>query len=242
MDQTMINLSKRCMRLELIDTESPDLKESNIFLKELELINKLILSYPPTLAFIKDVFKIKHVACKQPIRILDVGSGYGDMLRKIFYWTSKNNIPVDLTGVDINPGAEKAAKSVTPKGMNINYITKDIFEADFKETYDIIISSLFTHHLEEESIVKFVQWMCRHANYGWFINDLHRHLIPYYFIKYFVRSMNFNKLIINDAPLSVARSFKRNDWERILEKAKTEPSKLSISWRWPFRYCVSCLI
>lgn len=238
----MINLTTRSKELELIDTESLDFNKSNAFLKELELINKLTTAYLPTLHAIERILKAKHTGPHLPIKVLDVGSGYGDTLRQISRWSAQKDIPINLTGIDINPMAEKLAQDATPGEMKITYLTKDVFEENFQETYHIIISSLFTHHLEDQSIIKFIQWMTDHTSYGWFINDLHRHIIPYYFIKYFVRLFKFNRLIVNDAPLSVARSFSRNDWDRLIKKANIQGSKIAISWHWPFRYCLLCLV
>ena len=39
---------------------------------------------------------------------------------------------------------------------------------------DIIVSSLMTHHLEDDQIVTMLKWMETTARIGWFINDLDR--------------------------------------------------------------------
>lgn len=237
----MINLTTLSKELELIDTEPLDFNLSEAFLKELELINKLTLAYPPTLCGIEKIIEAKHTTGHQPTKILDVGSGYGDTLRHISRWAAANNIPVSLTGIDLNPMAAKTAQIATPGDIKIRYITKDVFEENCQDFYHIIISSLFTHHLENQSIIKFIQWMTEHATYGWFINDHHKHAIPYYFIKYFVRLLKFNRLIVNDAPLSVARSFTRSNWESLIKEANVPCTGTTISWHCPFRYGVLCL-
>ncbi len=238
----MINLTTRSEELELIDTEHLDYNQSNAFLKDLGLINKLTRAYSPTLQAIEKIIKTKRTGKPEPIKILDVGSGYGDTLRAISRWAAENNIPVNLTGIDINPMAQKAAQCATPDEMKITYLTRDVFDKKSQEIFHIIISSLFTHHLTGPSIIKFIQRMSEHATYGWFISDLHRNVIPYYFVKYSVRLMKFNRLIINDAPLSVARSFSRSDWERLMKEANIQGPDIEISWHWPFRYCLLCLI
>ena len=235
----MINLAKRSEQLELIDTESPGYDEWCIILNELELINKLTFAYSPTIKAIDRTLKARHEGQQRPVKVLDVGFGYGDVLRRLARRAVKKKYSFDLTGFEINPWAVKVAREVTPAEMKIRYLTSNIFEENLKESYDIIINSLFTHHLKSEEIIKLVQWMCCHAKYGWVINDLHRHRIPYYFIKYFTRFLRFNRCIINDAPLSVARSFVRSDWESIIKNANIDFSNVSISWHWPFRYCVS---
>jgi len=53
-------------------------------------------------------------ASRQTISILDVGSGGGDMLRKIRQLTRQRGINAELTGVDLNPWAKQSAEFDTP--------------------------------------------------------------------------------------------------------------------------------
>jgi hypothetical protein len=62
----------------------------------------------------------------------------------------------------------------------IEWVTGDAFSYRPAEPIDLVISSLFTHHLPDAEIVPFLQWMERVATRGWFINALHRERVPYY--------------------------------------------------------------
>ena len=42
----------------------------------------------------------------------------------------------------------------------------------------------------------------------------------------------------HDAPVSVARAFTREDWDRLLVQAGLDPAKVSVEWFFPFRYGV----
>jgi hypothetical protein len=68
------------------------------------------------------------------------------------------------------------------------------------------------------------------------INDLHRHLLAYYSIKYLTRWLGGSRLVQNDAPLSVARAFTRADWQRLLAQAGIE--RYELRWCWAFRWQV----
>ena len=92
------------------------------------------------------------------------------------------------------------------------------------------------HHLSDGEIVKLMQWMSAHARLGWFISDLHRHAVAYYFIKYFVRLCRFNQLIGHDAPLSVARGFRRSEWADLLNQAGLNSDRVKIFWYPNFHY------
>lgn len=231
-------LAQRSLKKELMDDPSIGYEEFEETLAQLELLNQITGAYAPTLEAIHFFIKKHHHDPKQPLRILDIGCGYGDTLRKIYDWTKAQKIAVELTGIDLNPWAKQAADFVTARSNSIRFITQDVFKLKNKRPYHIIINSLLSHHLTDAELIKMMQWMAQNASYGWFINDLHRHPAPYFFIKYFVRLMRFNRLIKNDAPLSVARAFVSRDWQDLSKRAKLNQEKLKIRWYWPFRWGV----
>ena len=121
----------------------------------------------------------------QPIHILDVGCGYGDGLRRIERWAHARGIAVELTGLDINPDAVAIAAEATLPSSRIRWVAADVFAYRARKPVHLVVSSLFTHHLSEADIVRFLQWMEQHAALGWFINDLSRAAIPYHLFRVF---------------------------------------------------------
>ena len=87
---------------------------------------------------------------------------------------------------------------------------------------DIIFSSLFCHHFTDDELVEMLQWMKYHAATGFFINDLHRHPLAYNFIKYATKFFSKSYLVKNDAPLSVLRGFRKNEWQNIFDKSRNQ--------------------
>jgi 2-polyprenyl-3-methyl-5-hydroxy-6-metoxy-1,4-benzoquinol methylase len=207
-------------------------------LRDLELVNLFTLGYRPTLHWLKHALSSEK--SHRPISIIDIGSGGGDMLRKIWKWTQRCELDAHLTGIDLNPWAKQSAESVTPRDAPIQYETANIFSIDSDRSADFIISSLFTHHLTDSEIVKFLQWMDHHARRGWFINDIHRHPLAFLLIHYATRIGRLDPIVRNDGPISVARAFTAIDWRRLLAEAGIPGERVSINWYFPFRYCVAC--
>jgi hypothetical protein len=102
---------------------------------------------------------------------------------------------------------------------------------------DIIFSSLFCHHFTDEQLVQMLKWLRQNSNRGFFINDLQRHWLAYYLIKYITRFFSRSYLVKNDACISVARSFRRNEWHNLFQLAGL--NQPYIGWRWAFRYLVT---
>ena len=61
--------------------------------------------------------------------------------------------------------------------------------------------------------------MERHAQLGWFINDLSRAAIPYHLFRVFSRLARLHPFVQHDGPVSIARSFVPEDWRRISSAA-----------------------
>ena len=71
---------------------------------------------------------------------------------------------------------------------------------------------------------------------GFFINDLHRHWLAYYSIQIITSIFSGSYLVKNDAPLSVARGFKKKEWATMIAAAGI--ANCSIQWKWAFRHLI----
>jgi len=58
---------------------------------------------------------------RDPVHIVDVGSGGGDLLRQIAGWARRRDIAVQLTGIDMNPYAARAAAEVSRRRSSESY-------------------------------------------------------------------------------------------------------------------------
>ena len=228
---------RRSRVVELMDREPVAYEEFAACLRDIARINAATNAHAPTIAWIEKLFKMRG-GLRHPFRVLDVGCGYGDTLRAIARFADQHGIAMELTGIDINPWAKRAAEAVTPRGTRIAYETADLFAFD-GTGYDAIISSLFVHHLDDDAAVSFLRWMHRNAKHGWFVNDLHRHVLPYAFIAIAARVGRLHRFVRNDAPLSVARAFRRRDWDALLARAGLDGPAPRVRWEPLFRYCVA---
>jgi 2-polyprenyl-3-methyl-5-hydroxy-6-metoxy-1,4-benzoquinol methylase len=202
-------------------------------LVDLGQVNRLTLSYRPTLAFLDGLVAARP---KQGLRIVDVGSGGGDMLRCVERWAKRRGVDVALTGIDLNPHAARAAREFTPATSPIEWITGDAFA--YSAPVDVVLSSLFTHHLEEREIVRFLEWSETVAQRGWFVNDLVREETPYKLFGWMAKVMRWHRFVRHDGPVSFRRSFREEDWERMLSEAGIAAADVRLA-RWtPGRLCV----
>ena len=166
--------------------------------------NRLTFNYRPTLLWLR-----QFRGTTTPLHILDIGSGGGDMLRRIEHWASRNRVPVTLTGIDLNRHSTRAAQEVTPASSRIRFLTGDAFTTPYETPPTHIVSSLLTHHLTEPDIVQLLVWMEATATQGWFINDLHRDPMPYHLYRALAKLLRFHPFVQHDGPVSIRRAFSR---------------------------------
>jgi SAM-dependent methyltransferase len=201
-------------------------------LVDLGQVNRLTLGYRPTLDFLGRMAKRRRPA--EALRIVDVGCGGGDLLRRIERWAKAGGVSVKLVGIDLNPYAARAAREFSAAGSAIEWVTGDAFSYD--RPVDVVVSSLFTHHLAEGEVVRFLAWSESVARVGWFVNDLCREELPYRLFGPWARWMGWHRFVRHDGPVSFRRSFREDDWERMLGAAGIGGAQLA---RWtPARLCV----
>jgi SAM-dependent methyltransferase len=234
---TAIDFTRRSTADELMDTEPVGFEEFRACLVDLGRVNRLTLAYRPTLAFL-DRLVARGLPRGRPLEVVDVGSGYGDMLRKIDAWAARRGVAVSLTGVDLNPWSRRAAAEATPPGQPITWVTADAFAYAPQSGIDVVLCSLFTHHLSDRLVARFLGWMEANARLGWFVNDLHRHPLPYHVFRRWARLARWHRFVQHDGPVSIARAFATTDWQRLIVEAGLDATAVEIEWWVPFRLSV----
>jgi SAM-dependent methyltransferase len=199
-------------------------------LRSLGTVNRWLLGYRPTLAWLE---RLPH-GLRDPVHIVDVGCGGGDLLRRIAGWARRRGIAVQLTGIDLNPYAACAAAESTPKELGITWVTGDAMVYRPEKPMDIVVSSLLAHHLEDQEIIALLRWMEATVKVGWFINDLERSEWSSRMFGW----VRWHWLVRHDGPVSFQRAFRTEDWKRLLAAAEIPQEAVTVEhWR-PGRLCV----
>lgn len=205
-------------------------------LRDLARVNRWFLGYRPVLDWLSGINSAKR---DEPLRIVDVGCGYGDGLRRIEQWARERGVAVELTGIDLNADAIAIAAEASGRDSAICWRTANVFEYEMPGPADLVTSSLFTHHLGDEDVIRFLRWMEENATLGWFVNDLSRAPVPYHLFRWFSKAAGLHAFVQHDGPVSFLRAFVPDDWKRLCSEAGLGWDEFEVVGYKPARLCVS---
>ena len=172
--------------------------------------------------------------------VLDVGAGSGQLLRVAAKWARETDRSASLVGLELNQRSAAAILEGSREFPEISSVQADGFALPFTDnSVDYAISSLALHHFDDVGAVSILREMGRIAGRGIFVIDLHRNPTAYFFYTTLGRLFLHNRLLREDGALSILRSFKADELERLGRAAglasvtveKHFPSRLVLSAR-----------
>ncbi len=203
-------------------------------LRELEFINRTLGGNQITVSGINSLIKKRS---SSSLEIVDLGCGGGDMLVLLAKEFAKKNREARFLGIDANPNIIDYAKSNTQNFSNIQFEAANILSPEFQtKTFDVAIATLFFHHFTDQQLIDIITKLYKQSRIGIVINDLHRHPLAYYSIKWLTTLFSKSSMVKFDAPLSVLRGFSKQEMKEILDRAGIK--NYTLQWRWAFRWKV----
>ncbi len=229
----MPDLKHRSTEVELMDDLNCSGPMVDQTLIEIEFINKWLGGNAVTLHGFNSL--LKHLSKTTTLTVADLGCGGGEMLKLLAQQLRTQKLKVTLTGIDANPGIVAFAEHHAQAFPEIQFKTLNVLSEPFThETFDIVTATLFFHHFTKEELIYLFKLLKNNVRLGMVINDLHRHPLAYYAIKWLTKIFSRSVMVRYDAPLSVHRGFKRAELVEILSAAGIE--NYTLRWKWAFRW------
>jgi 2-polyprenyl-3-methyl-5-hydroxy-6-metoxy-1,4-benzoquinol methylase len=228
-----INTDQRTEETEIMDDFALAGESLSEALDQIAKINKWLGGNKLTLKSVEKL--IKNSSFLEPITIVDVGCGNGDMLRALANYGKKNKIKLNLIGIDANAFTIDYANKCSASYPYISYLCLDIFSDEFKTMkYDYLLCTLTLHHFNNQQISHLIDLFYKNATFGVVINDLHRSKIAYKLFQLVCIVFNLNEMSRQDGLTSILRGFKKQELLAFTESLN--PKYFIIKWQWAFRY------
>ena len=193
------------------------------------------MAYRPVLHWL-DTLPLPVIA--GPLHILDVGCGYGDGLRRIERWAGERGLPVELTGLDLNPDAAAIAAEASNAECKINWVAADVFSYTPERPVHVAVS-FSVRPVFSRSRCNSILAMDGAARRDGMVyqRSLPLH-VPCYFFRAFSKLAGLHPFVQYDGPISIARSFVSHDWQRMCAAAGLNARDVVIKGFKPARLCV----
>ncbi len=174
----------------------------------------------------------------EPLRILDVGCGAGDVPIALARAAQAAGLTLDISAADINPAAvDYGMKLAESANVPVQFSTMNALSDEIPAGFDVIISSLFLHHLSDDLARDFLRRCREAAKRGVLIHDLERSRVAYWFTYFGVRVISRSPVVHADGPRSVEGAFTRAELDSLAKSAGYEGH--SVERRAPFRLVLS---
>ncbi len=184
---------------ELMDDLSRPHHEFAEAYRELEIINRRLGGIRAIERFLP--------ACPNPL-ILDVAAGACDVSEAL-----SQKMPGRIVVLDRNARGLGLAKRSMP-------VVADALNLPFRDgTFDVVMASLFFHHLSNTDCVRVLAQMWRISKRVVLVNDLHRHAVAYFSIRALTSMFSRSAMVRHDGPVSVLRAFRRKELLSIARSA-----------------------
>ncbi|HYR91403.1 MAG TPA: methyltransferase domain-containing protein [Terriglobia bacterium] len=195
----MVRFDKRAQEDEIMDDLSRPKHEFAQAYRELTLVNRWLGGIRAIERFLPSI--------SNPL-ILDVAAGACDVSEAL-----TERIASRIVVLDRNAAGLKLAKGSLP-------VVADALEMPFRDqTFDVVMASLFFHHLSNDDCVRVLSHMWRIAKRLVLVNDLHRHPVAYFSIRGLTAVFSKSAMVRHDGPVSVRRAFRPGELLDIARRA-----------------------
>jgi ubiquinone/menaquinone biosynthesis C-methylase UbiE len=195
---------KRCVIPELLDSDSGSPAEISASLADLRMVNRWFGGVATMRDLVRD---IAWRTGRRELSLLDVGGASGDIAARVARELGREGVGLAFVVLD------RSAAHLNGTGWSV---AGDALSLPFREgSFDLVGSSLFTHHLEPDELVRFINESLRVARVAALVNDLRRspaHLA----LTYAGFALYRSRLTRHDAPASVRRAYTSAELRELL--------------------------
>lgn len=195
---------------------------------------------------------IKRIALERGLKsmsVLDIGCGGGDVPLDLRRRALHAGLRLSIAGYDASPTVVEYARRqaaladnehrriVESRRCRAEFEVRDIFADPPEHRFDVVMCSLFLHHLDDAHAVRLLETMAASARRLVLVNDLVRSRLGYVAAKVVLRLLSRNDIVHQDGPHSVARAFRIDELRRLVDQIGLTGAQVRNIW--PFRFLLT---
>ena len=201
-------------------------------LRGLERINAISRTVPALWGPLASLLRQRAGAL---LTVLDVACGAGDVTIGLAKRARAAGAQVAIEGCDVSPTAVAyATRQSQNKGVDLRFFEHDVINTPLPATYDVIVCSLFLHHLEEEQAVRLLGAMYAAARSLVVVSDLERSRRGLVLAWLGTRLLSRSPVVHVDSLRSVRAAFTRQEARELAACAGLR--SYHVTTHWPCRW------
>lgn len=230
------DLRYRCRLPELMDDPDLDPELHHAALSGLRRINALSRSAEILWSH------LKRASCELPgrrLRVLDVACGGGDLVVGLAERAAQAGLHIDIDGCDISPRAVDYGQAFARENeiRGSRFFVADAINHPLPQDYDVVMCSLFLHHLDEEDAQQLLRQMASSCQHSVLINDLRRTRFGYALAVVGCQLLTRSPIVHTDGPLSVRAAWSDAEVRGLAEAVGMADAQLT--HHWPQRFLLT---
>ena len=157
---------------------------------------------------------------QQPLRVLDIASGSGDLPIDWAVRAAKQQLPIEITALDISEVAvAQQLRRAKAANVKINAVQADCLTESLPTEHHVVTSSLFMHHLDPPDVITLLAAMHKAATKRVVICDLERSRLNLGLVKIGAHALTRSHVVHTDAALSVHGAYTIDEFTDLIDRA-----------------------
>lgn len=193
--------------MDVAEEATPELEQD---LRNLASLNRRFGAYRAVLGKLTPFLRRR-----EPLRILDLATGGGDIPRAIVLQARDLQCPVAVTAVDRQSATIRIAEKLSAGFPEINYLRADIIGYAPENPCDIVMCNLALHHFEESDVIRLLRECRQLAMRAVLVTDLRRSRLAQAAIIGVTQFFYRDPMTRHDARVSAVRAFSFAELRRL---------------------------
>jgi 2-polyprenyl-3-methyl-5-hydroxy-6-metoxy-1,4-benzoquinol methylase len=175
-------------------------------------------------------------ASPKPLQVLDIGSGGGHVLVDLARRAAREGADVDWLGWDVSPVAVDYARTLARRAgvKRVRFEQAEATRDPLSSRVDIVVCTLFLHHLAEPEAVLLLRRMKEAARRLVVVSDLRRTRLGALFAWVACHTLSRSEVFRTDGRRSIAAAFTTAEARALAGRAGMPGARLTNVWpqRW----------
>ena len=231
------DLSMRTLEAEIMDHPDLDETQHTAALRGLERINR---ASGVAQTIWRPIFELARSQPATPLRLLDIATGAGDLPIALRVRANRHGLELEANGCDKSPHATRYAnRRAAQAGVAASFFELNVLAQPIPDGFDVIVASLFFHHLRFDQMTEVLEDMARAARRMVIVCDLRRCRSGLVAAHIGTRLLSRCGVVHTDGPRSVRAACSVGEFESLVQRSGLKhaivkrcwPMRMMIVWR-----------